>query len=78
MDFNMYHPQQQHTFVPHPHHIYAGQGQQQYQPYSRAMTAADILASGEMLYSYDIPRPVPRSGATLFDPNADNVRVDNK
>lgn len=34
------------------------------------MTASDMLANGEMLYSYDLPRPVPRSGATLFDPNA--------
>lgn len=38
--------------------------------YPGAMTPADMLASGEMLYSYDIPRPVPKVGATLFDPNA--------
>jgi hypothetical protein len=44
------------------------------QGYAGAMTAADIIATGEMLYSYDIPRPVPRSGATLFDPNATSAR----
>jgi hypothetical protein len=38
----------------------------------RGMTPADMMANGEMLYSYDLPRPVPRSGATLFDPNASN------
>ena len=43
------------------------------QPYPvGGMTAADIINSGEMLYSHDIPRPVPRSGATLFDPNKGN------
>jgi hypothetical protein len=36
------------------------------------LTPTDMLANGEMLYSYDLPRPVPRSGATLFDPNASN------
>ncbi|KAK9896365.1 hypothetical protein P389DRAFT_78292 [Cystobasidium minutum MCA 4210] len=36
------------------------------------LTPADMMANGEMLYSYDLPRPVPRSGATLFDPNASN------
>lgn len=41
------------------------------QPYTAmpGMTASDIMSTGEMLYSHDIPRPVPRSGATLFDPN---------
>jgi hypothetical protein len=50
-----------------------GYGQFVTQPvHARGMTPAEIMANGEMLYSYDLPRPVPRSGATLFDPNASN------
>lgn len=54
-------------------HLYQWNGQpvqMMPMPYAMGgMTAADIMNSGEMLYSHDIPRPVPRSGATLFDPN---------
>lgn len=60
--YGMSHPQ----FV-YPQYIPHDRPQQQH---PGGLTAADMIANGEMLYSHDLPRPTPRSGATLFDPGA--------
>ena len=71
MDQQAYYMPQQQGAAGHSQPIcHPLQMQQQLYRHPGAVTAAEILANGEMLYSYDIPRPVPRSGATLFDPNA--------
>lgn len=63
--FQQHSPQQQQSYG----NLSTQQMQNGHMP---GMTPADMMANGEMLYSYDLPRPVPRSGATLFDPNASN------